>query len=592
MNRKLSKVILGFLQSALFLFPLSDGRTAPQLEEVFRKNIEAVGGKEKIQAVKNYSFKAGTNRYFVLPDGTMKVLIGMKEPVVIAAILITPNGVRENVFHDIRVIDGTEKSRLQSLARLAGGLFSLASFEGGLSYQGIKQFGPERYHLIASRAYGLDITFSVDTETFLIKRMTLKTYSPQEGHFEFSYEFGPPAEVMGFPIPSFIFSAPVGAQTSVNPEPQAISEVRFNSALEDRFFAEMDINMGQVCVAPGRLKGNVLDIIVLFPPRTPFAVVTNWQSRDVEKAGLRTGDILLLDLGGIESELSLHIPESENDYINYSVPDARFMSMDPLRGDLYYFYFNLEDKEEAERMKSRLIPLLPIQVRKKGMALSPSADEIVRKYLDELGGIEKLRAWKGMIGTGKFVLVAQGGAEIPVSFWFKPPNKQRMEMTIQGQKVIYATDGVVPWYCDPTKGVPLPTPLPEEQAREMKKNDDEYPFLDYLEKGHKVELVGKEEFEGRQVYQAKLIRKNGSESTHFFDVETGRELRYFTTGKRGDAEVIQESIERDFRRVGWLLMPFDIEFKVSGRTVRKMLIEAIEVDPDLDDSFFSLPARL
>jgi outer membrane lipoprotein-sorting protein len=590
MNRKLSKFILGLVQLAFFLCLISEGRTAPQLEEVFGKNIEAVGGKGKLQAVKNYSFKAGTNRYFVLPDGTMKVLIGMKDPVVIAAILITPQGVKENVFHDIRAIQGTEKSRLQCLARLAGGLFSLASFDGGLSYQGIKQFGPERYHLIASQAYGLDVTFSVDTETFLIKRMILKTYSPLEGHFEFSYEFGPPAEIMGFSIPSFIFSAPVGAQTSVNPEPQAISEVRFNSAVEDGFFSEMDINMGEVCVAPGRLKGNFLDI-VLFPPRTPFAVVTNWQSRDVENAGLRTGDRLLLELGGMESELTLHIPGSENRNLDYSVPDARFMTMDPLRGNLYYLYFNLSDVEEATRLKSKLVPLLPLQVTKKGNALAPDVEAIIGKYLQELGGVEKLRAWKGMKGRGKFVLVAQGGAEVPITFWFKPPNKQRMEMTIQGKKVIYATDGIVPWSCDPTKGVPLPTPLPEEQARGMNKNDDEYPFLDYREKGHKVELMGQEEFEGRQVYQIKLIRKNGSESTHYFDVETGRELRYIIRLKRGQADVIQESIERDFRRVGWLLMPFEIEFRVSGRTVRKMLMEAIEVDPDLDDSFFAMPAR-
>jgi outer membrane lipoprotein-sorting protein len=558
-----------------------------QLEEIVEKNIEAVGGEPRLQEVKNFSFRAGSSRYFARPDGTMKVLTGRMEPVIIMATLITQESVKQNALHDIRMIQGSEKARLQCLARLAGGLFSLAPFVEGLSYQGIKQFGPERHHLVATRAHGLDITFSVDAMTFLIKRMTMKTYSPEEGHFEFSYEFGPPAEVTGFQIPSVIFSAPVGAQTSVNPDPQALSEVQFNSALDAQFFTETNISMGEVVVAPGRLKGNVLDVLVINPLRPPFAVVTNWQPHHVDEAGFRTGDMLVLEAGGLESELPLRLPE------DITQPDATasVMTMEPLRGNLFYLYFNMKDVEEAARLKSQLTALLPIQVRKKGLARSLSADEIIAKYLDELGGLENLRAWKGMKGTGKFVFPTQGGTEVPVTFWFKPPNKQRMEMIIKGQKAIYATDGVVPWYCDPTRGVPLPTPLPEEQAREANKNDDEYPFIDYKEKGHRVEFLGKEEFEGREVYRVKLVRRNGSESMHFFDAETGRELRYLTTLQRGNADVVQEAIERDFRRVGWLLMPFDIEIKMNGQTVRKIVMETIEVDPDLDDSIFKMPSK-
>jgi outer membrane lipoprotein-sorting protein len=334
------------------------------------------------------------------------------------------------------------------------------------------------------------------------------------------------------------------------------------------------------------LKGNVLDIYVPNPSRPPFVIVTNWQRHHVDEAGLRTGDMVVLEAGGLESELPFRLPE------DVTQPDASasVMTMDPLRGNLFYLYFNLKDAEEAARLKSRLTALLPIQVRKRGSAQTPSADEVVNRYLEELGGFKKLRAWKGMMGRGKFILVAQGGSEVPVTWWFKPPNKQRMEMTVQGQQVIYATGGAVPWYCDPTRGVSLPTPLPEEQAREANKNDDEYPFIDYKEKGHRVELLGKEEFEGREVYKVKLVRRNGSESTHFFDTETGRELGYVTIIKRGKADVVQEAIERDFRRVDWLLMPFDIEIKLNGQTVRKIVMETIEVDPDLDDSLFEMPS--
>jgi hypothetical protein len=364
MNHKSLKVILLISLQGFFFLQILDGQTVPPLGEIIKKNLEAVVGERTLQEVKNFSFIAGTNWYCVLPDGRMKVLMGMKDPVVIAATLISQDTVKENVFHNIRSIEGTEKSRLQCFARLASGLFTLAPFKDSLSYQGMKKFGPERHHLIYTQAFDLDITFSVDTETYLIKRMTLKKYSAEEGHFEFSYEFGSPVTNVGFNIPSFIFLSPVGSQTSTNPEPQQISDVRFNSALDDHYFSEIGINMGEVSVAPGSLKGNVLDFI-FFSPRPYFIVVTNWQRRDVGRADLRTGDRLILDLGGVESELILRISEAEDGYIDYAVPDARFMTMDPLRGGLYFFYFNLRDNEEAERIKSKLVPLLPIQVKKR-----------------------------------------------------------------------------------------------------------------------------------------------------------------------------------------------------------------------------------
>ena len=333
MNWKLWAVIFCVILSTLFLMLLLEGQTMSQLEQIVMENLKAVGGAENIQAVKNFLFRAGSNQYFVRSDGTMKVLTGRMGPVVILATLITNDGVKQNALHDIRMLEGMEKSRLQCLGRFASGLFSLAPFVGRLSYQGIKQYGPERYHLVSTRAYGLDVTLFVGAESFLVCRMMLKAYSPEEGHFEFSYEFGPYQEVKGFQVPGSMFSAPVGTQTTVNPDPQEISEVRFNIPLEERFFENIDINMGEAIVAEGLLKGNVLDVVVINPLRPPFAVVTNWRIQDVEKAGFRTGDMLILEAKGLERELILRMPE-DGSHLN---ANETFMTMEPLRGIFFIF---------------------------------------------------------------------------------------------------------------------------------------------------------------------------------------------------------------------------------------------------------------
>ena len=226
------------------------------------------------------------------------------------------------------------------------------------------------------------------------------------------------------------------------------------------------------------------------------------------------------------------------------------------------------------------------------VAAERSVEHIMARYYKAMGGLENLKSWKGMKVTGKIVLAAQGKADIPFTAWYKAPDKQRIEMTIDGQKAVYASDGRNPWFCDPTLGFVEPTPLPKEQAMDAVNHADEYPFIDYEKKGHKLEYLGTEMFEGREVFRVKLARNNGSESFHFFDKETGLETRILIPVKRGDTEGFQESIERDYRAVGWLTIPFHVDILFNGKLIRQMTIDSAELDPVCEDSFFEKPEQI
>jgi hypothetical protein len=356
----------------LFLIPMFviafqwmvNSQTVTTTEEILNKNIQAIGGRERLEDIKNFSFKAGTNTYFARSDGKMKVLMG-QQPVVIAAVLVTEDLVEENYFHQILTIEGIEKSRLQCLARLISGLFSLANFEEFLSYQGVKSFGPEKNHMLSGEACGMDVTFSLDVDSFLVRRMVLEKYTAEEGHYGISYEFGDYKEINGLKVPSSIFYAPIGAQSSSTPFPREVSQVRANLELDERFFSTIEVNIGEVEAAPGVLRGNVFEIMSM-APRPGIIVVTNWRPQDIKKAGLKTGEKLILTLGELEIELTFYQTDNEREgENNYGVPDARFMTLDPMRGNLYYIYLNLTDKDKAENIKAKLIPLVPIRIRKK-----------------------------------------------------------------------------------------------------------------------------------------------------------------------------------------------------------------------------------
>jgi len=227
-----------------------------------------------------------------------------------------------------------------------------------------------------------------------------------------------------------------------------------------------------------------------------------------------------------------------------------------------------------------------------GMLNSQDVDEIINMYLDSMGGIEKLRDWKTLKGNGKYVMMTQGGKEISMTTWYKAPNKKRVDMIIDGQTASYSFDGKTSWFCDPSRGINTPTLMPEDQAKNNEDNADEYAFIDYKKKGYTVEFLGKEEFEGRDVYKVKLTRTGGSESFHFFDCQTGYEVKILIFTLKDNNKTVTEIVERDFKKIDWLLLPFSIETWVNGKMANKLLIEKAEINIEIDDSIFCMPKQM
>lgn len=240
-------------------------------------------------------------------------------------------------------------------------------------------------------------------------------------------------------------------------------------------------------------------------------------------------------------------------------------------------------------MKSRVLFLLTTAWLSSGSLYAQEVDEIITKYLDAMGGIERLRHWETLKGTGYYIMLSQGGKEVPFTTWYKAPVKKRVDMIIEGDTATYSFDGETSWFCDPSKGVYVPMLMPEPQAKNNKDNADEYAFIDYRKKGHRVEYIGKEEFEGRDVYKVKLIRAGGAESYHFFDCNTGHELKIVISSQTGESNQTTEIIEHDFRQIEWLVLPFSIETRVNGQPVYKLLIREAVIDIDIDDAIFSMP---
>ncbi|MCS6805307.1 MAG: hypothetical protein NZ823_09235 [Blastocatellia bacterium] len=221
-------------------------------------------------------------------------------------------------------------------------------------------------------------------------------------------------------------------------------------------------------------------------------------------------------------------------------------------------------------------------------ASAQSVDQVLAKYYQARGGLEKIKSVKTLRFTAK---ISGGPMEIPVTMEQKRPNSMRMEFTFQGLTGIQAYDGKTGWMIMPFGGKKDPEPMGEDMLKELAKQADiDGPLVDYKEKGHQVELLGKESVEGTEAYKLKLTRRDGDVEYIYLDADSYVEIK--SEGKRmiRGSEFEAETIYGDYKQVDGLMIAHSIESGPKGSSQKqKITIEKIEINPPIEDTRFAMP---
>lgn len=224
-----------------------------------------------------------------------------------------------------------------------------------------------------------------------------------------------------------------------------------------------------------------------------------------------------------------------------------------------------------------------------GSALT--VDEIVRRHVETLGGIDKLRAVQSLRYTGKALF--QGGLiEAPAVLQFKRPGLLRMDVSLHGVTMVQAFDGTAGWEINPFEGSMQPRRTSEEESSDLQDDADiDGPLVDYKSKGHTVELVGREDLEGKPVYKLKVSARNGEVSYLYLDAASFLLVRETQRSKVQGVEVDVESNLGDYKPVNGVMRPFALTHKINGRTMTQLIIDKIEANVALDSTIFKMPAQ-
>jgi hypothetical protein len=223
-------------------------------------------------------------------------------------------------------------------------------------------------------------------------------------------------------------------------------------------------------------------------------------------------------------------------------------------------------------------------------AAAQTPDYIVEKVLAARGGLDKIHAVQAERISGHISFGAD--AEGPFVVELKRPRKMHMEFTIQGNTLVRVYDGKsAGWANNPFAGKNTPEPMPEEELKNISEESDfDGPLVDHKAKGNRIELVGKDKVEGKEVYRLKLTTKNGDVRFYLFDSETFLLLKWEGKRRYKDEEVPVESYFRDYHDVGGLQFAFEIDSGASAEEIsQKILIDKIELDPEISESRFAKP---
>ncbi|MDH4195907.1 MAG: hypothetical protein OEW05_00710 [Candidatus Aminicenantes bacterium] len=342
----------------------TDAAALTDVKDIVVRTVQAVGGKEKVDQVRSFSFRLGEQTVLVSADGRLKVQSGFEPDIVYETLLVGPGGVKKNARGRLEDVTGVEALKWRFLAEFWSGLFSLRNVPGTLALQGVRVFGPERQYCLTSRRDGAVVSYYIDAADFLVRRMVMKASDPATGMFEFVCELGPTEEAEGFRIPNRLYLSQVGVSGTAAPAARGVSKVAVNPALPPDTFSTADVNPGPVAASPGTLNGRVLSVQPLERLKIVF-LITNWIRQDIEHARLRSRDRIRLEVASLTFEATFFVREEDAGADPHAYDAGTVLMTNwPDETILYHFQFNPMTQELYDKVSTTIKTWAEIRVTK------------------------------------------------------------------------------------------------------------------------------------------------------------------------------------------------------------------------------------
>ena len=227
-----------------------------------------------------------------------------------------------------------------------------------------------------------------------------------------------------------------------------------------------------------------------------------------------------------------------------------------------------------------------------GAALAQTADELVAKHIEALGGNAALAA----INSVQF----EGEMRFPGDFKLtykevraKEKGASRTEAALQGLTLTQAYDGQNGWRINPFQGRKDAETMSADEARSVADNGSiTGPLVNAKADGSTVTYLGREDFDGTDTYKLKVAQKDGDEFVYLLEPETMLAIKVTETRRIRGSQQVSETELGDYEKVAGVYFPMSIESWQDGQSNQRQRISIAKAEANVPvtAAMFAQPA--
>jgi photosynthetic reaction center cytochrome c subunit len=215
----------------------------------------------------------------------------------------------------------------------------------------------------------------------------------------------------------------------------------------------------------------------------------------------------------------------------------------------------------------------------------PTADQVLARYLEALGGAAALDKVKTRALKGTFLV--SNGATLGYELYQSAPNKVLAVLTTPQGVIERAFDGSVAWEKSP-KGV---RDMIDEESFYLKRYPDLFKDIKLKDQFSRLSFSGKEKLDERDVYVLRGTSAGNVRERLYFDVQTGLLVRRVTVIGTAIGNIPEQVDFVDYRDVDGLKMPFTIRISsIDPYYTSTRKFTEIKLNVPVDEKRFSKPA--
>lgn len=186
-----------------------------------------------------------------------------------------------------------------------------------------------------------------------------------------------------------------------------------------------------------------------------------------------------------------------------------------------------------------------------------SADEIISKYLNAIGGVNALQQVKSVHSTGT---VAVQGMNLNIDQKEMAPNLSLMTLEMNGQQLVKNVFDGKAGYMEQMGNK---SDFSEDQVKEKADTKGLFNQMFYKTSGFKLEVAGTDMVNGKKAYKVDVTSPSGKKSTEWYDVENGFLVKSNNATEVNGQSISQTSELSDYRKVDNIYLPFTISLSTA-----------------------------